>query len=333
MSPVAKLLLGGSLDEATLRNAERSTFMLVDEPLRQYSSFFLRLFAATAVATAGIAADSATTIIGAMLIAPLMSPMLGVALAIALGRPRAMLRALALVLLGMGLVIITSMGITAILPIAADMETNTQVLSRVSPRLVDLIIALAASFMAALASMRRDIPDAVPGVAISASIVPPLCVVGAGLYEGAPQAAGGALLLFVTNFVAIQIMGSLVYLLMGLGRREYSSASANARAIWYLTVVVAATVIIAALSSSTGSVLHDAQQERLAQDAVTTWLEGTDYRVVNLDVTNDELYLQIAGSDPTPPLSLLNRRLLKADAGLKSISLSILDEQRIENEP
>ena len=88
------------------------------------------------------------------------------------------------------------------------METNSQVLARVSPRLVDLIIALASGFVAALASVRSDIPDAVPGIAISASIVPPLCVVGAALYEGAPDAALGAFLLFITNYVAIHIYRS-----------------------------------------------------------------------------------------------------------------------------
>lgn len=78
---------------------------------------------------------------------------------------------------------------TALIPVAADMETNSQVLCRVSPRLVDLVIALAAGFVAALASMRADIPDAVPGVAISASIVPPLCVVGSTQRERQVQIA------------------------------------------------------------------------------------------------------------------------------------------------
>ena len=169
MNVISRLLLGGELEAEVLMGAERSTLMRVDEPLRQYSSFFLRLLAATVVATAGIASDSSTTIIGAMLIAPLMSPMLGCALATTMGRPREAFRTLALVVGGMALVVVASMGVTAVIPVAADMDTNSQVLARVSPRLVDLIIAMAAGFMAALASLRADIPDAVPGVAISAS--------------------------------------------------------------------------------------------------------------------------------------------------------------------
>lgn len=205
MTKLSKILLGGELDTRVLEGAKQATFVEVDNPLRQYSMFFLRLLAATVVATAGVAADSSTTIIGAMLIAPLMSPMLGVALATALGRMRDLFRTLGLTLLGMGIVVLVSIGVTAIIPVAVDMDANTQVLARISPRLVDLIIALAAGFMAALASMRSDIPDALPGVAISASIVPPLCVVGASIYEGAPEAAIGALLLLSPTLLQFKL--------------------------------------------------------------------------------------------------------------------------------
>lgn len=332
MKAISQLLLGGELDQGVLLGAERSTLMRVDDPLRQYSSFFLRLLAATVVATAGIASDSATTIIGAMLIAPLMSPMLGCALATAMGRPRAALRTLALVAGGMALVVVVSIGVTALLPVAADMETNSQVLARTSPRLVDLVIALAAGFMAALASMRADIPDAVPGVAISASIVPPLCVVGAGLYEGAPAASLGALTLFVTNFLAIQVMGGLVYLLMGLGSRRHSEVGEQARQIWYALVVLAMAVVIGFLMGTSRNVIAETTRERQVQDAAATWLDGTGYRVVELSLDEKDVYLRIAGDGPTPDANALNDDLLAAGVDVDSLSLSVLDEQRIVNE-
>ena len=170
MRRIRRALLGGELEQEVLESAERAGFVRIDDPLRQYSSFVLRLLAATVIATAGVAADSATTIIGAMLVAPLMSPMLGTALAVATGRPRETARTFLLTVLGMVGVVVVSIGVTAIIPVDVDMSTNTQVLARISPRLVDLIIALASGFIAALASIRRDIPDAVPGVAISAAL-------------------------------------------------------------------------------------------------------------------------------------------------------------------
>ncbi len=329
MKRISEVLLGGSLDEAVLRDAERSTLMLVDEPLRQYSSFALRLLAATVVATAGVAADSATTIIGAMLIAPLMSPMLGTALATALGRPREAVRTLAITVLGMVLVVGVSALVTAIIPVAANMETNSQVLARTSPRLVDLIIALASGFMAALASMRSDIPDAVPGVAIAASIVPPLCVVGAALYEGAPMQALGAFVLFLANYVAIQVMGGAVYLLMGLGAKSFSVVSDKARKLWYTIVGVCAVVLVSLLFNESVGVLRTSMQERVAQDAAVEWLEGTDYRVVDLTLDGGELYIQIAGTGAEPPLSKLARSLEGSAVGLTGLSVSVVDEQRV----
>ena len=329
MRGISRLLLGGELEADVLMGAERSTLMRVDDPLRQYSSFFMRLLAATVVATAGIASDSATTIIGAMLIAPLMSPMLGTALATAMGRPRQALRTLALTLGGMALVVVVSACVTALIPVAADMETNTQVLCRVSPRLVDLVIALAAGFMAALASMRADIPDAVPGVAISASIVPPLCVVGAGLYEGAPDAALGAFTLFFTNFLAIQVMGGVVYLLMGLGMSRLSQTGEQARQIWYAFVALAMAIVVGFLFSTSMGVVGSTQRERQVQVATASWLEGTEYRVDALDIDDGDVYLRIAGHGDAPELEDLSASLAEKSVDVKSVSLSVIDEQRI----
>ncbi len=332
MTPIAKVLLGGELDVQVLQGAARSTLMLVDSPLRQYSSFTLRLIAATVIATAGVAADSSTTIIGAMLVAPLMSPMLGTALATVLGRPKAAVRTLAITVFGMALVVAVSAGVTALIPVAVDMETNTQVLARVSPRLVDLVIALASGFVAALASLRSDIPDAVPGVAISASIVPPLCVVGAALYEGALEAALGAFLLFLANFIAIQVMGSAVYLLMGLGAKHFSTVGDHARVLWYALVAAGAVVVCVLLFNTSMDIVHSAERERLVQDTAVSWLENTDYRVVSLDITDDDLYVQIAGTGTRPSVRSLNSELLDRGVDLASVSLSVVDEKRVEND-
>lgn len=331
MSYISKVLLGGELDGQVLARAERATLMVVDQPLRQYSSFLLRLIAATVVATGGIAADSATTVIGAMLIAPLMSPMLGCALATAQGRPACALRALGITVGGMVLVVASSALITALIPVAADMNTNTQVLSRISPRLVDLIIALAASFIASLASMRDDIPDAVPGVAISASIVPPLCVVGAALFEGAWDAAFGAFLLFITNFFAIQVMGSVVYLCMGLGARRFSSVTEQVRNIWYAFVALAAVIIAGLLFGTSMGIVQNAEHERLVQDVTSDWLDGDDYRVTELAIDDGELYVQISGSGKAPSVEALNTQLKQAGVELDGISLSVVEEHRVSN--
>lgn len=329
MTVISKVLLGGALDPAVLEDAKRSTFVVVDDPLRQYSMFFLRLVAATVVATAGIAADSATTIIGAMLIAPLMSPMLGVALASALGRPRDVFRTLGLTLFGMAIVVTVSAGVTALIPAAADMETNSQVLARVSPRLVDLVIALAAGFVAALASMRHDIPDTLPGVAISASIVPPLCVVGAGLCEGALRASVGALLLFVANFIAIQVMGAVVYMLMGIIPRRESVPASDARAAWYAITAMAALALVLALMDASMGIVRSNELERQVQSTTAAWVRDSGYRVTSVSVDGREVYVQIAGSGSEPSARSLASSLAEKDVDVSGVSVSVVEEHRV----
>ncbi len=87
---------------------------------------------------------------------------------------------------------------------------NSQITSRVAPGLLALITALASGAAGAYIIMREEIADSMGGVAIAISLVPPLCVVGIALSQGNWEAAGGAMLLFLTNFLAILLAGGVV---------------------------------------------------------------------------------------------------------------------------
>lgn len=330
MSMVSHALLGGRLDGAVLREAERSTLMVVDDPWRQYSSFTLRLLLATVIATCGIAADSAAAVIGAMLVAPLMSPMVGTALACAEGSPRAVLRTLLITAAGTAGVIAVSAAVAAVIPVGIDMGTNAQVLSRISPRLVDLVIAVAAGAVAALSLLRRDISDAVPGIALSASIVPPLCVVGAGLYKADLAAAAGALLLFCTNYVAVQVSCGIAFVLMGVPRHGAGAIEGRARGLWYGMVGFAAVAILLLLLGTSLGIVRDNERLRAVQGAVATWLEDSGYRVGSLGIEDDRLYLSIAGMGPVPETRALTDGLDEAGAELDGVSLAVVEEQRLD---
>jgi uncharacterized membrane protein len=88
---------------------------------------------------------------------------------------------------------------------------------------------------AAFANSRRSIANALPGVAISVALVPPLSVVGIGLCLGelgsaiaASQGvetsiATGSFLVFVRNLARIVFSGSLVFLFQGYGSLKKAS--------------------------------------------------------------------------------------------------------------
>ena len=90
--------------------------------------------------------------------------------------------------------------------------TNGQVISRIHPKLIDLIAALATGTVGAFALVRSDISDTLPGVAIAISLVPPLAVVGLLLSVQRYSDAAGAALLFGTNVAAIIATGAAVFL-------------------------------------------------------------------------------------------------------------------------
>ena len=171
------------------------------------------------IATYGLIADSTASVIGAMIVAPLMGPIMATAAAVVMGSAQRALRSLALVVVGVVSVIGVSMVLTWIVPdVAISFTENSQLSSRIAPGLLALLTALASGAAGAFITAREEIADSIGGVAIAISLVPPLCVVGIALRMGEFGPASGALMLFITNFLAILLAGGLTFLLGGLGR-------------------------------------------------------------------------------------------------------------------
>jgi hypothetical protein len=155
---------------------------------RRVARFVTLMTFAAVIATMGVLNDSTAVVIGAMLIAPLMTPLMGIAISYLL---------------------------TRMAPATFDPTTNSQIVSRSTPTVVDLITATAAGAAGAYGLSRPDVSDALPGVAIAISLVPPLSVIGIAYAEEEWAAGNGALLLFTTNALAIVIMGGVTFVLTG----------------------------------------------------------------------------------------------------------------------
>src|SRR5262245_10570380 len=169
--------------------------------------FGVLLCLSVVIATMGFLGDSTATVIGAMIVAPLMTPIMATAAALVIGRlDRAAASAL-LVLAGVAAVVGLSWVAGLLYTGVIDFETNSQLAARIAPRTIDLVAALASGAAGAFCMSREDVADSLPGVAIAISLVPPLCVVGLALAVGEWGAASGALLLFVTNALAILLAG------------------------------------------------------------------------------------------------------------------------------
>lgn len=236
-----------------------------DAPAKR-SAFWLMLLLSGVIAVAGVIGDSTATVIGAMIVAPLSTPILGIGLGITTGRPGLIARSLAYVIAGIVLVIALGFVLSQVLPNPTNVLTNSQVLGRTSPTLMDLLAALATGLVGAIAVTRRDVGDVLPGVAIAISLVPPLGVVGVCLGSSAPDLALGAAVLFASNVIAMIITSTLVFVTARYGQATDDSRSRRGRAYLVLAaalVVVAVPMVVNSMSSLWSRQISTAAQQWL----------------------------------------------------------------------
>lgn len=174
--------------------------------------FVALIFMSTLIAAGGLIQDSAAVVIGAMLVAPLMTPLLGSGLAITQGNFLLLQSTLATVLRGFLLAFVTSFVVGML---AADGLTD-EMIARGSPRVLDILVAAVGGMAAAYATGRPNLLSALPGVAIAASLVPPIATSGIALYLGDVGLSLRSALLFFTNIVAIVLGTWIAFLAVGI---------------------------------------------------------------------------------------------------------------------
>jgi len=287
------------------------------------SAFWVLIVLATVIASAGIVADSTATVIGAMIVAPLMTPILGTALSIVLSQKRMILVNLGLVVAGAAVVIVLAYLVGVLSHVQLVAETNAQIAARVSPRLVDLVAALATGGVGAFAMVRSDISDTLPGVAIAISLVPPLAVVGLTLESGAPEQAMGALLLFGTNVAAIIATGTVVFLAYRVRAAAAALGVPVGRIAGGTLAAVAAAVAMLAFPLGLGSAAV-VEQERVvsqAQPVAEAWAEEQGWFVSDITFRQGSLRVVALGPPPTITPGELRTRL--DEAGLSRVNVRV----------
>lgn len=209
----------GLLRRGTM-SAERRSQVSTEIILMSVPSFeyYLLTMVATVTAAYGLLADSTAVIIGAMLLAPLMGPIFGIALGIANADEDLLLKALRSEFYGVLGAIALSWFI-GLWPYRPDFGAN--ILARTTPTIYDLMIACAAGVGGAFGIVNPRVSASLPGVAIAVALLPPLATVGLCLADGWWVGAGGALILFLTNLLAIALMATLVFYFTGLSESPH----------------------------------------------------------------------------------------------------------------
>lgn len=264
---------------------------------RRLVNFFVLLILATVIATYGVLSNSTATVIGAMIVAPLMGPIMATTAAVVMGSlPRA-LRATALVGAGIAAVIACSYLLAAVVPdVAISFTSNGEITSRINPNLFALLTALGAGAAGAFITSRAEIADSIGGVAIAISLVPPLCVVGIALQQAQYGPAFGALLLFLTNFLAILLAGGIVFVALGLGTVALTPQQAQLRRRGFAVFAAGILIVAVPLSVTSYQAVQRTLDTRNATTVVENWLEGTTYDVLLVNVNGQEVSAAVEGS-------------------------------------
>ena len=263
---------------------------------RSTVTYWVLLTLAALVASFGLFQDSVASIIGAMVIAPLGGAILAIAGALVTGRTRWQVRTIIQVAVSAALVIAIGYAVSLLIP---ELIVLTPALeARTEPGLLDLGVALAAGAAGAFVAARHTGSDALPGVAIAVSLVPPLATVGICLEQGRIDDAAGAMILFTTNLAAIIVVASVVFLLSGA--RPIADGVDNDRRM--RVGIAAATIILVLISLPL--VWHSAQiisSEVTAlggTPVVEAWADANGVEVVDWHVTGDQIDLVVAGPEP-----------------------------------
>ncbi len=171
--------------------------------------YYVLMVLAAAIASVGLLQNSTAVIIGAMLVAPLMNPILAMAMGMVIGDLRTLSVGTEAVIKGATMAILVAVLLVVISPID---EPTSEILSRTQPNILDLLVALFSGLAAGYSVSRKEVSGALPGVAIAAALVPPLSVVGYGVAIANFEVAFGALLLFITNLIAIILAAAVIFL-------------------------------------------------------------------------------------------------------------------------
>ncbi len=184
----------------------------------------------TLLATIGLYLNSASVIIGAMLLAPLMAPIVSLAMGLLRRDEWLSLESMKKAVVG---VIIALMAASLISLLFPHKPVTSEMEARLNPTLLDLGVAIVAGIAGAYTKSFKEILQSLAGVAIAVALVPPLAVAGIGLGRLDFYFFAEAFLLFSTNFIGITLAAALTFRALG-----YSAAVKNMRGMVLIMVML-----------------------------------------------------------------------------------------------
>ena len=172
--------------------------------------------------------------------------------------------------------------------------------------------------------------DALPGVAIAVSLVPPLATVGVCLELGRLDDAAGALLLFTTNFAAIVVVGCIVFALAGA--RPHPEHADEARRLRLGFAIAFVALVLIALPLAWGAVATVEDQATALEGApvVRAWIGDRDLTVTDYSIDGDRIELLLAGASVPTDVPALADQLAATLGHTVDLTVEYVPRIRVE---
>ncbi len=139
MSWLARAIDAGHEYRKPLAEIEDDLFLDIGAQRAKKTKFWVQLVLASVIAAGGVIGNSTPAVIGAMIIAPLGTPIYGLALAAVAGERRELRRSLALLVSGIVVNILIGVVIGLVTVNRMPIDVNPQIVGRTAPTLLDLV--------------------------------------------------------------------------------------------------------------------------------------------------------------------------------------------------
>ncbi|WP_420544583.1 TIGR00341 family protein [Nitrosopumilus sp.] len=217
---------------------------IIDPNVNFNKNLLFMIVIAAGVAAAGLFANNASLVIGAMLISPLLGPISAFSFNTAVGKTDKMVKSLVSGLILLVAVIATGALLTAIALQFADLPMTNEILSRTEISPVFLAVAIALGLAGGIA-MSTNIPGILVGVAIAAALVPPGTVAGIGIALWNFDMFSSALTLTVANIIGLVLGMMVVFFIVGVTPRKfYEKEKAQKYIIFTISIFIGLSVLL-----------------------------------------------------------------------------------------
>ncbi len=217
---------------------------VIDQNIREgvelNGTYLWTLMCAILIASIGLNINSTPVIIGAMLISPLMGPIMGIGYGVGIYDFRLIHKALKNLVIATVISFATSALYFYITPLN---EAQSELLSRTSPNLWDLLIALFGGLAGIIGMTRKDKSNVIPGVAIATALMPPVCTAAYGFVHGNMAYFLGASYLYLLNCIYIALSSVLIiWFISPVARRKISEKLQFRLKVFLFSVVIVSCI-------------------------------------------------------------------------------------------